>query len=656
MKARHPICQEYSEKMQWSITNLAQDSAGSRERPARQVPAWPRLSIPFGTVGAAAVFLFLAMTVSPAAEYLVTTQEEFEGLNAIDFGPGDRILLAGGSTFTGGLVFGPTDSGTDAQGHLIAPIILSSQGEEPATISAGDGSALLFYNAGGIEVSRLNLTGSGVGADGSTTNTGSGLTFYTDSPGNLKYRHLRIEEIEVSGFGRRGVVIGGYNGNSGYDDVRISRVSAHHNLHCGIETFGFTGSTSALTNVTVSKCVASHQPGDPESEVNTGSGITLGGVTGGVIEHCVAHDNGVNNQPSEGPVGIWTYSSSGILIQHNESHHNRTSNGDGGGFDLDIGVTNSVMQYNYSHDNAGAGFLIYGKSGSSGNANNLVRYNVSENDGRDPGSAAASGIFVCDNVDDLTIHGNTVFISAVSGNTTIPAVKVMEASNDPDDVIIANNIFVSSGGTRLVYQDSDGDVTFAGNNYWPGSGNFVIRDNGSSYSSLSSWRSGKGQEKLNGNSTGSSLDPLFDVPEISGNSTGEEAISPLAAFRLRADSPLIGKGLNLKTSFGIDVGPRDLFGGPSLQGAAQEIGAHEWAIDPPKILGTAPNPDGPGIVIRYQSEIGVSFAVRRSAALGGAPASEWPLAAPTGSGNGSVMEYVDAPAEAGPHFYVLVRE
>ena len=645
--------------MKWS--KASKPGQGPRESagrlPKRSLGRLHFSFLPFRTLAAFAILLLFAAAVSPAADYIVTTQEEFDGLNTIDFEPGDRILLTGGSAFTGSLLFGPTDSGTDEQGQLIAPIILTSQGEERATISSGDGSAVLFYNAGGIEISRLNLTGSGVAADGSTTNSGSGLTFYTDTPGDLKYRHIRIDEIDVSGFGRRGLVIGGYNGNTGYDDVRITGVNAHHNLHCGIETFGFTGSTAAHTNVTVSGCVASYQPGDPASEVNTGSGIVLSGVTGGLIEHCLAHDNGANNQPSEGPVGIWTYSSSGIVIQHNESHHNTTSNGDGGGFDLDIGVTHSVVQYNYSHDNAGAGILIYGKSGSSGNSNNVVRYNVSENDGRDPGSAAAAGICVCDNVDDLAVHGNTVFISAASGITTVPAIKVMEAGNDPDDIVIANNIFVSSGGTRLVYQDSDGDVTFAGNNYWPGSGNFVIRDNGSTYSSLSSWRSSKGQEKLGGKATGSSLDPLFDVPEISGESIGGgAAITRLAGFRLRSDSPLISKGLDLKTSFGIDAGPRDLFGGPSLQGTAHEIGAHEWAIDPPKILGTAPNPDGPGIVIRYQSEIGVAFAVRRSATLEGDPETAWPQATPTAPGNGFVMEYIDAPPEGGPHFYVLVRE
>lgn len=600
--------------------------------------------------------LLLLSAGAKAAEHVVTTQQEFAALNSIDFAPGDRIQLAGGATFTGNLYFGPEDSGTDAQGNLIAPIVVTSVGDEPATILAGNGTAILSYNAGGIEVSRLKLLGSGVAEDGTTTSTGCGITFYTDTPGDIKYRHMRIDEVEASGFGKRGIVVGGYSGNSGYDDVKISRVDAHHNLHCGIETFGFTGSISSLTNVRVTECSASYNHGDPASTINTGSGIVLGGVTGGVIEHCVAHHNGKNNQPSEGPIGIWAYSSSGVVIQHNESHHNMTSNGDGGGFDLDIGVSHSVMQYNYSHDNAGAGFLIYGKSGSNGNANNVVRYNVSGNDGRNPGSAAASGICVCDNTDDLAIHGNTVFISAPTGSTTIPAIKVMEVSNDPDDIIVANNIFVSTGGTRLVYQDSDADVTFAGNDYWSSGSGFAIRDNGTNYTSLNSWRSGKGQEKLDGKSTGSNLDPLFEIPSPPDQNKGD-TIAPLVAFRLLPNSPLIDKGLNLKTSFGIDAGPRDFFGGPALQGSAQEIGAHELAIDPPKIVDISRGPDGAGLLIRYQSEIGVAFSVRRSTTLTGHPETDWTPVAPTAPGNGYLMEYVDVPAEAGAKFfYVLVRE
>src|SRR5206468_751201 len=103
------------------------------------------------------------------------------------------------------------------------------------------------------------------------------------------------------------------------------------------------------------------------------------------IERCVAYNNGAAcNNPGGGPMGIWTWDSNNITIQYNESYANRCGTGsrDGGGFDLDGGVTNSVMQYNYSHDNYGAGFLLFQFASARPYGNNIVRYNITANDAR----------------------------------------------------------------------------------------------------------------------------------------------------------------------------------------------------------------------------------------------------------------------------------
>jgi len=39
------------------------------------------------------------------------------------------------------------------------------------------------------------------------------------------------------------------------------------------------------------------------------------------------------------------------------------------------------MQYNYSHDNDGAGYGIYEYVGAPPWSNNIVRFNISQNDG-----------------------------------------------------------------------------------------------------------------------------------------------------------------------------------------------------------------------------------------------------------------------------------
>ena len=618
--------------------------------------------------GASAPHRWIAMAVTLTAssakaasnDYYISSQYGFEvWLDSINLEPGDRIFLHGGTTFYGTLKLDWWDSGTDPGGNLIAPITIASYGDGRATINAGDGAAIFAHNNGGIEISNLNLVGSGVAPDGTTTNTESGISFYNDSPGDLKFRHIRIRDVEVSGFGERGIAIGGYNGDAGYDDVEIERVIAHDNLQDGIETYGTNGSTQALTNVRIRNCIAHHHPGEPDSNKNSGNGIVLGGVTGGLIEHCKAHDNGTNSATVNGPVGIWSYNSANVVIQFNESHHNRTSGGDGGGFDFDLKVRDSVMQYNYSHDNAGAGYLIFGTSGQNGNNRNVVRYNISENDGRDPNSPAASGINVSNNVDDLVIYGNTVIMSAPPGSTSVAAFRAVAFNSEPDDIIIANNLFVTSGGTRLVYLDSEDDVTFAGNNYWSSGDNFVIRDNGSTYGSLTSWRNAKGKERLNGVATGSSVDPQFRIP-LGATAKGlvPNPLDGLSSFKLQASSPLINKGLDLKAKFNLDPGSRDFFAAPLIQGSALDIGAHEFAVTPPMILGCTFNASAPSpsFTIRYQSEIGESFGVRRSVDMTGDPAVDWTALTPTAGGTGEVMEYVDTPPSGSTHFYVLKRE
>ena len=84
-----------------------------------------------------------AMTgVAAATDNYATTQAGFDYLNTVDFEPGDRILLAGGTTFSGKLILGSSDTGTDPLGNLIAPLIVTSFGTGRATISAGDDSAI----------------------------------------------------------------------------------------------------------------------------------------------------------------------------------------------------------------------------------------------------------------------------------------------------------------------------------------------------------------------------------------------------------------------------------------------------------------------------------------------------------------------------------
>ena len=510
---------------------------------------------------------------SPASPFSIG---QFDGLT---LRPGDSALFEGGATHRGNLYLAPEDSGNDAAGNLIAPITLGSYGTGRATIDAGDSFGLFAFNNGGFDVRDLNFRGSGVAANGATTSTGDGLNFFTDLAGNVKQNHIYLNRVDVAGFGGRGVSIGGFNGGTAYNDVRVTNSALHDNRKSGLLTFA--QNRAANTNVLVDNVRAFDNVGDPSSTGNTGSGIVLGNVDGGVVQNSVAYRNGRNNKPTEGPVGIWTYDSNDVTIQFNESYDNTTSNGDGGGFDLDQNVTNSVLQYNYSHGNAGAGYLVFDGDGTAvTNSGNVVRYNVSENDGR-RNNGPAAGITVGGNVRDLEVYGNTVFTDApaVANGTNVPAIKIDTfGATSPTGVLVANNIFQTDDGSRLVFVGNGvngGGIAFNGNDYFSTGDAFVIRYRGQTYATLAAWRAATGQEMLDGAATGFALDPMLTAPG-EGGTADPDAPNTLTAYLLRDDSPLIDLGLDY-ARFGIDPGARDFFGNAIPQGRAFDIGAHEFA-------------------------------------------------------------------------------
>jgi hypothetical protein len=301
---------------------------------------------------------------------------------------------------------------------------------------------------------------------------------------------------------------------------------------------------------------------------HSGSGIILSDLRHGVIEHSEAYRNGSLSESLEGgPVGIWAWDGDDILIEHNHSHHNRVAGPkDGGGLDLDGGVTNSMMQYNYSHDNDGAGYLICQFPGARPFAHNVARFNISVNDGR---RNSYGSIFFFGGVSDTDVYNNTVVLSPVAGGSPRALHFMQDAAKN---VSIRNNIFVTSGGLPLVdVEPGQVGLTLQGNNYFSAEGPMLIRWEGVNYGGLPSWREATGQERIAGHALGFSLDPGFIGPAPAAEATH--------SFRLRADSPLIDAGLDLSALFRIGTGSMDFFGAPVPSGAGFDVGATE--VGPP---------------------------------------------------------------------------
>ncbi|MGM5068628.1 right-handed parallel beta-helix repeat-containing protein [Rhodococcus qingshengii] len=473
--------------------------------------------------------------------------------------PGDQIRLAGGEHFTGQLRLDSDDAGDPTH-----PVILGSYGPGRAVVDMTDEPAVSVHNTSGVSIGDLTI----VGTAGSSPV--DGITVYNDLPERTRLVGVRIERVEVSG-AKNGIAVGSAAESLGFDDVSVRDSSLHDNAIAGLATYGpgfdSDAPVYAHRNVTISGVSAYRNTGDPAATVNTGNGIILGSVEAGRIERSTAYGNGALSAAAEGPVGIWAYDSTGIIIENNLSYGNRTNGADGGGFGLDRNVSDSVLQYNLSYDNDGSGLLLYGASETRGHGRNTARFNVSSNDSRRgdfhggisvlgglTGPGQPGGI-----VGDQIYH-NTVVMGAGTDGAAPPVIRI---GGTLDEVMVRNNIFLSQGGGPLLLavNSTDNGATFEGNNYFGTSENSRIIWAGAEFESLSGWRYATGQEIVSGEAAGSQADPELVDPASPTTVAAADQITSASGFALRPGSPMIGAAAPLA---GIDPGTRDYFGVPLM--------------------------------------------------------------------------------------------
>jgi hypothetical protein len=512
--------------------------------------------------------LFTAYYVSPVGNDANTGSDPAQPwqtiakVDATSFRAGDSILFQAGQSFGGNLKFGADDAGSpklpiSIDTYLVDPSSGAvTVGGTKATINAGNGTGFLATNTAGFSIADLAFVGSG-----QANNSFNGIQFDNAVGGNVQLPYVKIDSVSVGGFGKFGITVGGSNGKSGFSNVSVTNSEAFNNVVGGIETHGvFSSSATAYANsgVYLGHDVVHDNPGYARSSTHVGDGIVLSDVNGATVERCESYNNGALNTHSGGPVGIWAWDSNAVTIQYNESYNNHTAGADGGGFDLDGGCTNCVMQYNYSHGNDGAGFGAFQFSGARPFGNNVIRNNVSENDARKGGYGAITmwgynGTALA----NLAVYNNTVYLTQ---NSTGPRALYVESGTK--NVTIRNNIFDVAGGAQLVYvSGTQTDLLMQGNDYWTSVAAFNIKYGTKTYSTLSAFRSGAKQEMLNGGAVGLNVNPLLTAPGSGGTIGNADNLGTLGAYVLQSSSPLIGAGLNLK-SLGTDPGAVDFYGNP----------------------------------------------------------------------------------------------
>ncbi|MBN9111928.1 MAG: right-handed parallel beta-helix repeat-containing protein [Pseudonocardia sp.] len=451
--------------------------------------------------------------------------------------PGDRLLLEGGATFAGRLRIDAEDAGDPAK-----PVVVGSYGEGRARIQSDQDSAVLVLDTGGVRIGDLVVVGPGRFVAGS-----AGVRLYNDLPGGRMLDGVTVTRVDASGF-VNGVEIGAANTGAGFRDAVVDDVVAHDNRDAGLAVYGPeldpAAPAYAHEGLTVSRVTAFGNRGDPaNSRHNTGSGIVVGSVRGATVSGSVAHDNGGSGGSGEGPVGIWTYDSDGVVIEHSLSYRNRTARkADGGGFGLDQNTSNSVMQYNLSYDNHGPGYLVYTGQDNAVHRGSVVRFNISSGDARR--WSIYGGITVLGRTDDVRVHHNTVVMAPQAGDPS----SALRLGPGISGVVVRDNVFVSRGAGPLVVAEQDigrDTAVLAGNAYVADGVPWSVRWGGAVFGTPEAWRAATGQETEGGVPTGIVGDPLLPGPLVGLTATAADDRAADAGFVPGAGSPLLGAGLDV---------------------------------------------------------------------------------------------------------------
>nr|WP_134001983.1 right-handed parallel beta-helix repeat-containing protein [Streptomyces sp. 846.5] len=427
--------------------------------------------------------------------------------------PGDRLLLQGGARFTGTLSLVAGEAGRAGR-----PVVIGSYGAGRASVeSTGDGIAV--HNTAGVEIRDLVLTGKGPGYD-----SGSGVNLYADLPDGSKLDHVTVSDVDISGF-VVGIAIGAAGGGTGFKDVTVRQAELHGNRDDGLLAYGpaFDAAHPAYAHQSIDlDGVRAHDnPGDPADVARpTGSGIVLGSVSGATLRGSSVYGNGARSAAGakQGPVGMWAYDSTGVLIEHDSAYRNHTGSGlDGSGFGLDNNVSKSTLQYDLAFHNDGPGFYAYSKAANGAYADNTIRYDVSDNDGRKLPRHGGLTVYGTD-LHNLQIYRNTVVMTGTNGVGPALLVRSGETGVTVRDNILATDGSPVVSSAALTTRQLD----LQGNDYFAPSGQWSVIWGGRSYSDLGSWRSASGQESSGGRPAGRTTDPCFAggaLPDI--QSTGD---------------------------------------------------------------------------------------------------------------------------------------
>lgn len=396
----------------------------------------------------------------------ITCWKTIAPLENVQLQPGDSVLFATGQSFTGMLRL------VGLRAMLEHPIVIGhyqykSSKAKPILDAGKEAYAILVQNSSfikinGIEVKASSLYPSNSFEKPAEMRCGILVEITNDDIfESIELSDMVVHDIYYNppGFVRPAAEIRTANGTQRYGwgirvmnntktgllkDVKVLRCEVFNVSHTGVKV---TAHEKGIQQVEVAHCNV-YQTGGP--------GMQFSGVDGGHFHHNKIQYSGstADSRNWGRGSGLWTWSCSNILIEHNR-FENANGPGDSAGVHIDYNCSDVVIQYNLSANNAGGFCEILGNNYNCG-----YRYNISVNDGARvkgmDGAFQEGKIFWLSGYQgdqkknagpyNSYFYNNTIYVRAKQ----VPKIAV---SSSAEGVLIANNIFYFESASQAVAGD-----------------------------------------------------------------------------------------------------------------------------------------------------------------------------------------------------------
>ncbi|MCA9170870.1 MAG: right-handed parallel beta-helix repeat-containing protein [Planctomycetales bacterium] len=366
--------------------------------------------------------------------------------NQVTLAPGDRLLLERGSEFNGTLIVA-------AQGSSTQRIVIGAygNGDLPRIDGAGKECCVHLQNPTYIEVRNLALINHAghYGVQLVAENAGELREVVIDGLDISDIYQPAWQEPEDSGHGAEKYYGGIYayvlrgNAPSWWNGLTIRNCNLHDLGTCGIAV----GSQYVLHE-------RMRRRGDQVADAVPIRGLTIERNTfrdiardGAIIRQCDGAVLQYNDVLRTGRVsmsnGIWFWDCQKSVIQFNDGREcGVRGRADGGPFSIDYYCKDCRIENNYSQDNEGPGFMVFGNHGTG--TGSVVRNNVSVNDATAEAKPGFAAVSMISTVSETIVENNVV----IAGKDT----RYIMGHNDwqglPVDVLYRNNIWIGNGKAR----------------------------------------------------------------------------------------------------------------------------------------------------------------------------------------------------------------